>query len=353
MPIVAGLPSSIRTLEVSDAELGELLCSPLAAHELSDPRDVVVIVTSPDGSALDPHAVGTLAALPCVVIGDGHDPRDPPDWVDALVEAPVNGVEKVLAVVDANPIAAVSLALLLRGAHERSLAEGLVAESAAYSMLQAGPEFARWRQRHPPRARKAETRPAVEIERDGERLNIVLDRPHVRNALNRAMRDELLAAFGLAAADSSITEVTVRGNGPTFCSGGDLDEFGTFDDPASAHLVRLATSVGRAISMVADRTTFELHGSCAGSGIELPAFARNVRAHPGTNLALPEVGLGLVPGAGGTVSLTRRAGRHRVALLALSGARISAETALDWGLVDEVAGDAGGSQSPSGSFTSS
>jgi enoyl-CoA hydratase/carnithine racemase len=55
---------------------------------------------------------------------------------------------------------------------------------------------------------------------------------------------------------------------------------------------------------------------------------------------LPEVGMGLVPGAGGTVSLPRRIGRQRTAWLALSGARLDADTALAWGLVDEIRRDA-------------
>jgi enoyl-CoA hydratase/carnithine racemase len=75
---------------------------------------------------------------------------------------------------------------------------------------------------------------------------------------------------------------------------------------------------------------------CAGSGIELPAFAGTVVAAPDTTFALPEVSLGLVPGAGGTVSLPHRIGRHRTALLALSGATIDAPTALAWGLVDRL-----------------
>jgi enoyl-CoA hydratase/carnithine racemase len=73
-----------------------------------------------------------------------------------------------------------------------------------------------------------------------------------------------------------------------------------------------------------------------GSGIELPAFAHHVAAAPGTRIGLPELRLGLVPGAGGTWSMTQRIGRHRVALLGLSCATIDAATALDWGLVDEV-----------------
>ena len=65
-------------------------------------------------------------------------------------------------------------------------------------------------------------------------------------------------------------------------------------------------------------------------------FAGRVVARPDTRIGLPELGLGLVPGAGGTVSLTRRIGRHRTAYLALSGDVIDARTALDWGLLDAV-----------------
>ncbi len=232
-------------------------------------------------------------------------------------------------------MAATALALCLRQAPS-SLAGALVAESATYSLLQAGPEFRQWRAARPVREDRAEAGPAVRVERDGDRLALILNRPHVRNALNRALRDGLLEGLGLAAADPSITEVVLRGEGPSFCSGGDLDEFGTFSDPASAHLVRLAASIGRSIDALGPRIVAYVHGPCAGSGVELPAFAHRVMARPDFSAALPEVGLGLIPGAGGTASITRRVGRHRMALLALSGARIDAATALAWGLVDAV-----------------
>jgi enoyl-CoA hydratase/carnithine racemase len=174
------------------------------------------------------------------------------------------------------------------------------------------------------------------VDRVGDALDITLDRPHVRNALNTAMRDALVEAFRLPALDPSITEVHLRGRGKAFCAGGDLDEFGSFTDPASAHLVRVQQSVGRAVAEVSDRVTAHLHGACAGSGIELPAFARIVRAHPSTVLSLPEVAPGLVPSAGGTVSIPRRIGRRRTARLALTGECIDANTAHEWGLVDAV-----------------
>ena len=79
-----------------------------------------------------------------------------------------------------------------------------------------------------------------------------------------------------------------------------------------------------------------LHGACIGAGIEMAAFAGRVVAHPEAVISLPEVGLGLIPGAGGTVSLPRRIGRHRTAELALTGRPIDAATAHRWGLVDAI-----------------
>ena len=73
-----------------------------------------------------------------------------------------------------------------------------------------------------------------------------------------------------------------------------------------------------------------------GAGSELPAFARRVVAMEDAFFQLPEVAMGLVPGAGGTVSIPRRIGRQRTAYLALSGLRLDAATARRWGLVDEI-----------------
>jgi enoyl-CoA hydratase/carnithine racemase len=69
----------------------------------------------------------------------------------------------------------------------------------------------------------------------------------------------------------------------------------------------------------------------------VPAFAGTVIADPGSWFRLPELGMGLIPGAGGTVSLPRRIGRWRTAWMGLTGARVTAAQALEWGLVDSVA----------------
>src|SRR5437764_622640 len=96
--------------------------------------------------------------------------------------------------------------------------------------------------------------------------------------------------------------------------------------PSPSRAIRLQRRVGRLIATMADRVEAVLHGACVGSGIELPAFAGRVVARPDTRIGLPELELGLVPGAGGTVSVTRRIGRHRTAYLALSGDVIDAVT---------------------------
>jgi enoyl-CoA hydratase/carnithine racemase len=173
--------------------------------------------------------------------------------------------------------------------------------------------------------------------RSGDGLTIRLHRPGVHNAFDARMRDELCAALGIARADPSIARVAIGGDGPSFCSGGDLREFGTARDTTAAHLVRTARSAGLALHALADRELeFRVHGACIGAGVELAAFGHRVVAAPDARFALPEVGMGLVPGAGGTASIPRRIGRSRTAWLALTGTTIDAATARGWGLVDGI-----------------
>jgi enoyl-CoA hydratase/carnithine racemase len=174
----------------------------------------------------------------------------------------------------------------------------------------------------------------VLLSREDHVLHVRLNRPARHNAFGRAVRDGLLAALEMAELDPSITELSLTGKGRSFCSGGDLDEFGTTPDVSTSHVIRLATSVGLAVHRLRDRVRPVLHGACIGAGIEVPAFAAHVVGHEDATFALPEVGFGLVPGAGGTVSVTKRIGRWRTAYLALTGERIGLEQAVAWGLVD-------------------
>jgi hypothetical protein len=322
-----------RVLELTAGALLERIAAGLG-EDLLDPTGVVVVLR-PDGMPPGPPGdlVERVGLLTAVIVAPS-----PLAAVADVVPESETDLEAVVAAVEARPLAATALAMLLRHSEGRSVAEGLLAESAVYSTLQGGPEFAAWRADRPRRDPPLEEGPAVLCERDGPRLELRLNRPERRNALSARMREELLDALAVAALDDTVAEVHLRGEGPSFCSGGDLDEFGTFPDPATAHLVRVGRSAGAAVHAVTDRVVAHLHGACVGSGIEVPAFAGRVLAAPDTTIALPEIGMGLVPGAGGTVSLPRRIGRHRTALLALARRRIDVRTAVAWGLVDEPEG---------------
>jgi enoyl-CoA hydratase/carnithine racemase len=216
---------------------------------------------------------------------------------------------------------------------------GVTTESLAYSTLQSGPEFAVWLTERGP-AHMPEIPDPVLIERDRDTLRITFNRPQRHNAFSNDARAALLEALSVAQLDSSIKEVVLAGNGPSFCSGGDLAEFGTFADPTTTHLVRTRHSPALALDELTARLgsacRAQVHGQVLGSGLEMAAFCGRVVCRPDAVLGLPELSLGLIPGAGGTVSVTRRIGRWRTAYLVMSGQTIDAATALDWGLVDAV-----------------
>ncbi|WP_030326467.1 enoyl-CoA hydratase/isomerase family protein [Streptomyces sp. NRRL B-3229] len=283
-----------------------------------------------------------------VLVGVSAELREPPRGFDVLLTGaadpprpwlgradPYAAARRLEDVVTAQPAASVALVQVLRMGARLTGPERLVVESLAYSTLQSGAGFRAWLAS----ARRPAPRPAAEpvrLTRDGARLTATLDRPWVRNAFDAATRDALCEALHVAVADPSLAEFHLRGDGPDFCSGGDLAEFGTSRDPAQAHLVRVHRSPAALLQRCAPKVTAHLHGACVGAGIELAAFAGRVAAAPDTVIRLPEVGMGLIPGAGGTASLPVRIGRERTAYLALSGEELKAEEAHAWGLVDEI-----------------
>jgi hypothetical protein len=236
------------------------------------------------------------------------------------------------------PLAAAALVEVLRTTASLPMAGALTVESLAYATLQAGPEFRGWLAGFCPPARPAaEDAPPVLGDRSGDRLAIVLNRPANRNALSVEMRDALCEALELAVIDPTVRTVSISGAGRCFSVGGDLAEFGSVPDPATGHAVRAIRMPARLLAECADRTEFRLHGACIGAGVEMPAFGRRVVASAYSFFQLPEITFGLIPGAGGCVSLPRRIGRQRTAWLALSARRINAATALRWGLIDMLA----------------
>lgn len=331
----------------------DLLADPAAAETLSAVAGCpLVIVQIADGSAASWLAGLDITGLPAVVLAVAPDPASLPARAAGAADiiltedvraaapftAPRAGVAGATAAIrqalTGSPVAGTALALLLRSSAGLTVPAALIAESATYSALQEGTEFRRWRSAHPPRPPEAGT-DRVLAERSPGELRITLARPARRNAVDWRMRDALAGALAKAVAEPSL-RVVLRGSGPDFCAGGDLDEFGSRPDPARAHLIRLTRSPAMLLHRLAGRTTAYLHGSCLGAGIELPAFVTRVVAGEDARLALPEITLGLIPGAGGTASLPRRIGRWRTAYLALTGDTLDAEQALAWGLVDEI-----------------
>jgi Enoyl-CoA hydratase/isomerase len=339
-------------LALSLADLADLAAAPAElppASPLGGRKFLVVDAGGPMPAGVDLAA--WLRRQPCPVLGTGG--AGPIlDACDAVVEEA--GLAPLIATIEAAPIAATVLVQLLRATEKASVEDGLVAESLAYATLQAGPEFARWlavRQRPgpphpdplPPEGRRgrlgdggATPAPPLLLTRTDSHLDIRLNRPSRRNAISVELRDALVEAFQLVAADASITAARVTGAGRCFSIGGDLDEFGTVPDPAAGHIIRSLRLPARALLDCGDRVGFHLHGACIGAGIELPAFAQRVTAAPDAFFQLPELRFGLIPGAGGCISLPRRIGRQRTAWLALSGRRITARQALAWGLIDAI-----------------
>ncbi len=329
---------------LDDTAVGAVAERPLLAVCLSgDPHEALAVSRLTDFLAQVPVVlVGVAEGRPLpgtgtgldLLLCDGHHADRP--WV-----ACPGGVEAELAhlagVVERSTAASVALVQLLRVGEPLGAADAVVAESWVYSLLQAGEDHRRWLADRAERPRKPRPdRPVVGVERRDATLTLTLDRPEVRNAYGTRMRDELVEGLLIAAADDGIARVELRGAGPAFCSGGDLDEFGTATDPVTAHLVRTTRNAGLHLSRLAARVAAHVHGACVGAGVELPAFAGEVVARSDVTFLLPEVSMGLVPGAGGTASIPRRIGRHRTAHLALSGRPVDAATALEWGLVDRI-----------------
>ena len=225
------------------------------------------LAAAEDGGGTSETFFRSMPRIAVAVSGGDRNATEPwHDLVDVVVEP--DDVDLLLGSISNAPIAATALALLLRSNAQCGIGDGLVAESATYSMLQASPEFRSWLAARPRRGSRPEDAPTVRSWRDDNVLHVRLSRPHVHNALNRQMRDELLSALDVAINDDTV-RIELSGEGPSFCAGGDLDEFGSFSDVGSAHLVRLAASIGRVLAMLAPRVTARIHGFCVGSGIEL------------------------------------------------------------------------------------
>ncbi len=164
---------------------------------------------------------------------------------------------------------------------------------------------------------------------EGRIALIVMDNPPV-NALKHELRAGLVAALTKAAADAAVTAVVLTGTGRFFSAGADITEFGQ---------PRRAPSL---IDVIAELDTLSkpvvaaVNGQALGGGCELALGCHWRLAAPSARLGLPEIKLGLLPGAGGTQRLPRLAGVARAVEIILSGNPVSAARALADGFVDAV-----------------
>lgn len=269
---------------------------------------------------------------PVIVYGEDAETHN----ADVIVESH-KAAETIAQKIQTAPETAMTLVQVLRSTEKLSPQLGLDVESLAYSTLQAGEEFGRWLKTRENESLPQREDPAILLDRQGDQLEANLNREELRNSITVEMRDAWVEMLELLELDTSISKLTIRGLGSCFSTGGELAEFGSTPNPATAHWVRSVRSPARMMQKLSDRITCYVHGACIGSGIELPAFASKVIAHSKTYFQLPELSLGLIPGAGGTVSISRRIGRQKTAWLVLSGRRINAQKAMEWGLVDEIA----------------
>ena len=298
-----------------------------------------LLIVEPLSWDVDVPAVATyLRDIPAVTLLVAERwPDRAREVVDAfdLVTGSAAEVAAVQGAVDRTPLGAYALVTLTRVSAALPAAAGICAESAVFSALMGSRQYQEWLSARPARKERVEPDEMVLLESSGDTLRITLNRPAARNALDSRLRDALVAALEVAELSPEV-RIELRGAGASFSAGGDLTEFGSVDDPATAHAVRGTRHPALSLSRVADRVTVYAQGPSAGAGVELLAFARQVVASPDATFRLPEMEMGLIPGAGGTWSVVQRMGRQRANWFMLTGAEIDADTALLWGLVDVI-----------------
>ncbi len=241
--------------------------------------------------------------------------------------------------IEKSPLAALVLLQQLRLSETLSAQQALISESLAYATVQKGAEFSAWRAHYTPEKEKKPNQPPLKFfhdTKDTSKLNIVFDSPATDNAMNVTMRDAFCEALEMASLDISVSHIHLSAHGRCFSVGGDIAEFGMVRDPATAHWIRGVRLAARCLVKLNKPLSVLVEGAAIGAGAEIAAFATHLMATKDAWFQLPELKYGLIPGAGGTVSLVRRIGRHKTAFMGLSMKKIKAQQAYEWGLVDEL-----------------
>jgi 3-hydroxyacyl-CoA dehydrogenase len=176
----------------------------------------------------------------------------------------------------------------------------------------------------------ASINPVADLTLDGDVAVVTIDSPPV-NALSQTVRDGLKRGVEGADADSAVKAIVIICGGRTFIAGADISEFG------KPHAAPFLPDVLAAIENASKPVIAALHGTALGGGFEVALTAHYRIAVPSAKCGLPEIKLGLIPGAGGTQRLPRLVGVEKALEVILSGTPFGARDAKDWGVVDELA----------------
>jgi enoyl-CoA hydratase len=178
---------------------------------------------------------------------------------------------------------------------------------------------------------------AVRVEREGQIGWVILNRPRQINAINDDIRTGVPKALAELDADPAICVIVIRGEGERgFCAGADIKE--RRGEETSLQVRRRMEKARwiEALDSIEKPVIAALHGFCMGGGVEL-ALACDIRfASPEAVFSLPETGLGLIPGGGGTQRLPRLIGAGRAMDILLTGERMTAQEALAIGLLSRI-----------------
>lgn len=177
---------------------------------------------------------------------------------------------------------------------------------------------------------------AVLSERRGPVAILTIDRPDQFNALDRATLGELEARFAEVREDASVRALVITGNGRAFVAGADISEMRGFDAAAAEAFSRLGHRVFQALEDLDVPTIAAVNGFALGGGCELACACDWVYASEKARFGQPEVGLGIIPGFGGTSRLARRVGIAWAKELVLSGEPVRADVAERIGLANRV-----------------
>jgi enoyl-CoA hydratase len=182
--------------------------------------------------------------------------------------------------------------------------------------------------------------PAVVVEERGPLAIIRIDRPTQRNSLSVATLTKLDAAFSSLSARTDINAVVFTGTGDVFASGADIRELRALTPDSARAFAERGQNLFQRIADASQLTIAAVNGYCMGGGLDLALACRVRVASPAAVFAHPGARLGIITGWGGTQRLPRLIGAARALEMFTTTRRVSADEALDFGLVTHVHADA-------------